>query len=120
LGNQTSFDTGAALALVQRETDPSARIAGMDLLASSLRDNPTPEVQAFFNQTAAPSLQNLALTGETSQERMAALIALVRASTPSAMAALQAIAQQATDPKVQQSAAKIVANPPPVMPVPGR
>jgi HEAT repeat protein len=120
LGNQQSFDTSTALALVQRETDPTARIAGMDLLASSLRNNPTPEVQTYFNQTAAPALENTALTGATSQERMAAVIALVRASTPSAMSALQDIAQQSTDPKVQQSAAKIVANPMPVMPTPGR
>ena len=119
LGNQQTFDTSAALALVQRETDPTARVAGMDLLASTLRNNPTPEVQAYFNQTAVPSLENTALTGETSYDRMAAVIALVRASTPPAMVALQDLAQQATDPKVQQSAAKIVANPPPVVPTPG-
>jgi len=116
LGNQQSLDTSTALALVQRETDPAARVAGMDLLASSLRNNPTPEVQTFFDQTAAPALKNTALTGETSHERMAALIALVRASTPSAMSALQDLAQQATDPRVKDSAAKIVANPLPVIP----
>jgi HEAT repeat protein len=116
LGNQSNLDTSTALALVQREADPAARVAGMDLLASSLRNNPTPAVQAFFDQTAAPALKNTALTGDTSYERMAAVIALVRASTPSAMSALQDLAQQATDPRVQQSAAKVVANPMPVVP----
>jgi HEAT repeat protein len=118
LANQGSFDTRTALVLVQRETDPAARIAGMDLLGSSLRDNPTPAVRTFFDQTAAPALENTALTGESNSERMAAVMALVHASTPTAMSALQDLAQQATDPRVQQSAAKIVANPPPSMPKP--
>jgi HEAT repeat protein len=118
LSNQDSFDTGTALALLQRETDPTARVAGMDLLAKTLHDNPTPALQTYFDQTAAPALKNAALTGETSSERMAAVIALVRASTPSAMSVLQDIAQQSTDPKVKDSAAKIVANPMPVMPKP--
>jgi HEAT repeat protein len=116
LENQGSFDTSTALALVQQETDPAARVAGMDLLAKTLRDNPTTDLQNYFDQTAAPALKNLALTGETSQERMAAVIALTRASTPSAMSALQDLAQQATDPRVKESAARIVANPIPVMP----
>ena len=120
LANQESFDPSTTLALIQRENDPAARIAGMDLLASSLRNNPTPEVQSYFDQTAAPALKNAALTGETSQERMAAVIALVRASTPSAMSALQDLAQQATDSRVKDSAAKIVANPMPVIPKPKR
>ena len=120
LSNQESFDTSTALALIQRETDPTARVAGMDLLASSLRNNPTPEVQSYFDQTAAPALKNTALTGESNQERMAALIALVRASTPASMSAIQDLAQQSTDPRIQQSAAKIVANPIPVMPKPNR
>ena len=116
LGNQETFDASTALALVQRETDPAARVAGMDLLAKTVHDNPTPELQTYFDQTAAPALKNTALTGETSNDRMAALIALVRASTPSAMSALQDLAQQATDPRVKDSAAKIVANPMPAMP----
>ncbi len=120
LANQESFDTGTALALVQREADPTARVAGMDLLASALRNNPTPEVQTFFDQTAAPALKNAALTGESGHERMAAVIALVRASTPSAISALQEVAQQATDPKVKDAATRAAANPMPPMPKAGR
>jgi len=118
LANQESFDTNIALALVQHETDSAARIAGIDLLGSSLRDNSTPAVRKFFDQTAAPALKNTALTGESNSERIAAVMALVHASTPAAMSALQDLAQQATDPRVQQSAAKIVANLPPPMPKP--
>jgi HEAT repeat protein len=116
LANQESFETSTALALVQRETDPVARIAGMDLLASSLQNNPSPEVQTFFDQTAAPALKNAALTGASSHERMAAVIALMRASSPSAISALQGVARQATDPRVKESATRAVANPLPVMP----
>jgi hypothetical protein len=118
LGNQESFDASTALALIQRETDASARMAGMDLVASSLHNNPTPELQTYFDQTAVPALKNAALTGESSHERMAAVIALVRAGTPSAMSALQVVAQQAMDPRVKQSADKAVANPLPMMPKP--
>jgi HEAT repeat protein len=116
LENQDSFDPGTALALVQRESDTEARIAGMDLLASSLQNNATPAVQSFFDQTATPFLKNAALTGESTPERMGAVLALYRANTPAAIAALQEVAQQATDPRVKQSAARVVANPLPVMP----
>jgi len=118
LRNQDSFDPNTALALVQQEKDPTVRIAGMDLLATSVHNNPTPEVQAYFDQTAAPALENLALTGETSQERMAAVIALIRASTPAAVQALQDVGQQATDPRVKSSASRAAANPLPAMPPP--
>lgn len=101
------------MALVQRETDPAAQIAGLDLLAASLRSNPSPEVQNYFEQIAAPLLKSTALNADGSHERMAALIALVRASTPAAMTALQDLAQHATDPRIQQSAVRAVANPMP-------
>jgi len=94
LGNQTSFDPIAALNLVQGETDPSARIAGLDLLAKSLRDNPSPAVQAFFDQTAAPELKNDALSAHSFDDRQAAIIALTRARTPASQAALQELASQ--------------------------
>src|SRR5262249_14758496 len=53
LRNQDSFDLGLAMATVQKETDPSARVAGLGMIAKTLRDNPNPELQSFFDQTAA-------------------------------------------------------------------
>ena len=120
LGNQDSFDTGTVLALLQQEKGSSARVAGMDLLAKTLRDDPSPTLETFFEQTAAPELQKMALTSEMKDDRMAAVIALIRANTPGAVSALQQLAQSATEPRVKQAASKFIANPPPVIPKPGR
>ena len=112
LGNQESFDTAAALALVKKEADPSALVAGLDLLARALQDNPTPQLQNFFNQTAIAELKQIAMTGETADDRQAAIIALTRAHTPEAMAALGDLAQQiALQKQAAQNAAQAQANP---------
>ena len=109
LRNQENFDLGLALATVQKEADPSARIAGLSMLAKNLRDNPTPELRSFFDQTGASELKQMALLGEDPHDRMAAVVALTRAATtPSAQAALVEVAQQSNDPKVKQSAGNIV------------
>jgi HEAT repeat protein len=98
LRNQESFDTGAAMSLVERETDPSARVAGMDLLAQAVRDTPTPQLQSFFAQTAVPELKQIALGGQSYDDRQAAIIALTRARTPAALAALGELAQAQASP----------------------
>ena len=66
VAEQESYDINTVMALVQREADPAARVAGMDLLGESVRENPTPELQKFFDQNAAPALKDAALKGETS------------------------------------------------------
>lgn len=103
LSNQENLDATAAFAAVQKESDPAARVAGLDLLAKQLRDHPTAELQAYFEQTAIPELKKTILSGPTSDERMAAIVALTRARTPGAVAALQEASQQATDPRVRAS-----------------
>jgi HEAT repeat protein len=92
LRNQDSFDVGSALSLVQNETDSSARIAGLDLLAKTLRDNPTPALQSFFDQTAIAELKDDGMNAEVYDDRQAAVLALTRAHTPAAMQALQELA----------------------------
>jgi hypothetical protein len=72
LGNQESVDVSSVMAAVQNEKDPSARIAGLDLLAKTLRDNPSPQLQTFFDQTAIPELKQTALTGTSKSDQMAA------------------------------------------------
>ena len=94
LGNQESFDPSAALAAVQREKNPSARVAGLDLLARMLRDQPDSQLLNFFDRTAIPELKNIALTGGNFDDRQAAVIALTRARTSAAQAALREIAAQ--------------------------
>lgn len=104
LRNQESFDVGTVINLLQQEQDSSVRIAGLDLLAKSVRDNPTTESERFFEQKGLPALKNAALNGDTRSERLAAVLALARAGTDSSLAALEELANQADDPKVKQAA----------------
>jgi HEAT repeat protein len=104
LGNQEGFDVASIQALIQKESDPAARIAGMDLLAQNLRSNPSSALSSYFDQNEVPDLKNLALTSETSQERMAAVTALKRAATAGSLAALQELALLSTDKRVTDSA----------------
>jgi HEAT repeat protein len=99
LGNQESFDPGAALALVQNETNPSALLAGLDLLAKAVRDTPTPQLQTFFDNTAIAELKQIALTGNY-DDRQKARTALARAHTPGALAALHDLAGQLAPPNL--------------------
>jgi HEAT repeat protein len=91
LTKQENLDAATALRLVQRETDLSVRLAGLDLLAKTLRDNPPPAVQNFFDQTAVPELKQIALSSADLDDQNAAFIVLERAHTPAAQAALQEI-----------------------------
>jgi HEAT repeat protein len=118
LGNQDNYDMALALAAVQKETDPAALVAGLDLLAKTLSENPSaPGLQAFFDQTGIAQLKQMALTGQNSDERMMAIVALTRlAGTQPGLQALQYVALNATDPKVAGSANNIVKNPPPQLP----
>ncbi|HZL42961.1 MAG TPA: HEAT repeat domain-containing protein [Verrucomicrobiae bacterium] len=101
LANQQSFDVNAAISAVQNEADPSARVAGFDMLAKALRDNPTPELQRIFDEVAIPELRKVALTGASIDDRQAAIIALARANTPGALAALGDLRNQIPQPQSQ-------------------
>jgi HEAT repeat protein len=105
LMNQENVDPASVLTTVQNEKDTGgARIAALDLLSKTLRTNPSSDLQTFFDQTAIPELQNDALKADTSEQRMAAVIALGRANNPSVIPVMQQIAQQATDPRVASTA----------------
>jgi HEAT repeat protein len=100
LDNQANLDARVVLALVQGETQPEARLAGIDVLAGQLDQGKAPELLDFFNRTAVPELTSLAVDGASGHDRLAAVLALRRASTPEAMQALSEIATHAQDPKV--------------------
>ena len=100
LRNQSAANSQALLPLVQNETNTTARLAGLEYLAGTVRSSSTPEVAVFFNQTAVPELKSTALNSDNSQNRLAAVLALQRAGTPEAIVALQTIAQQSKDQKV--------------------
>ena len=104
LANGGANQAGAVLALVQNESDPRARLAGLDFLAGSLRVPPDPAVVHFFVRSAVPELESTALRSSDPQSRLLSVIALSRAGTPEAGRALQAIAAQSADQKVVTAA----------------
>lgn len=110
LENQPGADPQAVLQLVQNESDTAALLAGLTFLAGTLSSSATPGVANFFNQTGVPKLKDSALNSASSQNRLAAVIALQRAGTPAAIGALQEIAQQSTDRNVVASAQKKFSN----------
>jgi hypothetical protein len=104
LANQEKFEPAAILSLAQNEQHPGARLSAFQLLASALRESGNPDLAAFFNQTAVPELQQAALSEAELSARLAALIALSRARTPQAIAALQQIMQTSDNPRIINSA----------------
>jgi HEAT repeat protein len=97
LANQENFDFNAAWARTANETDPAARIAGMDVLARAAQQSPSPHLTALFDEYALPELKNLALNGGTRDAQLASVIVLRRLQTASAAAALRDIAARTSD-----------------------
>jgi len=114
LGAQDGYDVGTVLSAAQQEKDPTARLAGLGLLAQACRSGDSAAVATFFNDTALPELKNTALTDTSSQNRLASVMALRRAGTQPSVAALQDIAQQSQDHKVIEAAQSALnrSNPP--------
>ncbi len=104
LANLDAPGSDTLLPLVQGETNPKARLAGIDLLAATCRATPTPDVVNYFAQTALPELQNTALTSEAPENRLAAVMSLQRLGTTQTGAALQEIARNSTDQNVVTAA----------------
>ncbi len=109
LRNQSGFDFDQALSAIQRESDLDARVASLNLLASMIQGGATPEVQNYFDNTAARELTDIALSGDKANQRMSAFIALVRANNDTSVSAIQNLSQQATDPRIQESAKRYLA-----------
>jgi HEAT repeat protein len=94
LRNQDDVDASTVLGLVQNEKDPSALVAGLDLLAKLVRDTPSPELQKYFVDVAIPELKQIALTPNNFDNRQAAILALTRSRLPDAQAAVADIGTQ--------------------------
>jgi len=94
LRNQEDFDIPAVLGLVRNEKDPAAQVAGFDLLAKTVRDRPTPELQDYFIKVAIPALEQMALSEEGFDNRQASILALPRSRLPAAQAAINKIGSQ--------------------------
>jgi HEAT repeat protein len=104
LGNQTDFEAESVLDAIQAEGRPDVRVAGFDLLAGACAQGAGPRVTDFFERDVVPELQVTALTDPEPGNRIAAVIALRKAGTPGAAAALQTIARDAADPRTAEAA----------------
>jgi HEAT repeat protein len=104
LGNQEDFEAETILETVRDEGRPDVRVAGFDLLAGACAGGAAPSVTAFFEESAVPELQIVALTDPDPGNRVAAVIALRKAGTPGARGALETIAREAADPKTAEAA----------------
>ncbi len=106
LAAQEGTDTPNLLQLVQNETDPAAQLAGLECLATTLQSSS--DALAYFNATAVPQLEKVALGSGDLQDRLGSLMALGQAKTPDSINALRQVAQQSPDTRVAGAAKTIL------------
>ena len=105
LSRQDAVASSAVLPTLQRESDAEARVAGLGLLADALRADGNPVAARYFDTTAVAELKTTALTSARLDQSLAAIMALDRAGTAAAVAALGEIAgQQPADPACRAAA----------------
>lgn len=104
LSRQDAVASAAVLPAIQRESDADARVAGLGLLADTLRADGNPVASRYFDATAVAELKTTALTSARLDQSLAAIMALDRAGTPAAVTALGDIAQQPADPACRAAA----------------
>jgi HEAT repeat protein len=104
LGGQENYDVETVLSLTQKEFEPSARLAALNLLAEGCRSRPSSELLNYFNASAVPELKSIALTDRESQRRLSSVMTLRRADTAESVNALQEIAQRSTDTRTVDAA----------------
>ena len=104
LSHQKTITSSTILPLVQRETDAEARLAGLGLLADALRADGSADASLYFESTAIAELKNTVISSGRLDQSLAAIMALDRAGTPAAVAALNEIAQNTTDPAFRAAA----------------
>jgi len=107
LSSQENLDPAAVLALAQKESDPSARLAALSLAAAS-SDTASPELLAYFNQTAVPELRATAVSGSDLGDRLSSVMALGRAGTPEALQALEDVARTSHDASTLEAVQSIL------------
>jgi hypothetical protein len=103
LGTGQAADAAAVLEMVRSEKDPVARISAFNWAGGETHAGVV-EAQVFFDGTAVPLLTSLALSPEVAEGKLASVMALRRAQTPTAQAALEQIAKQSPDPRIVEAA----------------
>jgi HEAT repeat protein len=108
LANQEAVASSAVLPYVQRETDAEARLAGLGLLAATLRADGNAAALGYFESTAVAELRTAALNSRRLDQSLSAIMALDRAGTPAAMTTLNDIAQNTQDTALRAAAQQAV------------
>jgi HEAT repeat protein len=104
LANQESMDASRLLPVVLNDGDPTAQVAGFNLLAARVGLGNDPWLAGQFDELVIPRLAGLAIDGKDLTTRLSAVIALRQARTNEAMQTLAAIAARSGDAKVVQAA----------------
>ena len=103
LENMENVDLAAVRAQLALDTDPQAKVSGYGLVLGDLKETPDPGLQKWATEVAIPDLSNIALTSDKANVRLEAVIALQKAGTPEAYAALQGIATVTKDQKILEA-----------------
>jgi HEAT repeat protein len=103
LGNQENVDIDIVMPTILNESDSDARLAGYDLLAKNVGSSENAGLKERFENTIVPELKATALSEETLNFKLNAIIALRRANTEQSRKALGEIAAQSKDSRVVQA-----------------
>ncbi len=101
--NQSDTSAGRIIPLVLAEENTAARIAGLNALGESVRQDPSSSAAQDFEQKLVPELQRLATSPNSLNLQIRAVFALRRAGTPAAREALVRIESSAS-PQVATAA----------------
>ena len=94
---------GRIFPLVLAEEDTAARIAGLNALGESVRQDPSSSAAQDFDEKLVPELQHLATSPNSLNLQLRAVFALRRAGTPAAREALARI-ESTAPPQVATAA----------------
>jgi HEAT repeat protein len=103
LNNQENVDISALASNIASELVAETQLAGYNFLSRNIRGTDDQQLKQWYATTVVPELKNTALTGEASNTRLTAVMALKAAGLPESRTALQDIARQTTDKKVLQA-----------------
>ena len=77
-------------------------------MAAAACETGSPELLAYFNQTAVPELRTTAVSGSDLGDRLSSVLALGRAGTPEALQALEEVARTSRDASTVEAAQSIL------------
>jgi HEAT repeat protein len=100
---QANYPAETIFPMIERETDPAARIAGLNVVGKHVGTNPASPLVAEFDTRSVPELLAMALSDAPLNLRMRSVFALRRAGTPPAREALEKIAANGA-PKIKSAA----------------